>query len=82
MYLTIAANDDFEAPNSPTIVFPIGTPLLTEICVQYQIVDDEFKEYDETFTIVVTPEHNFDIIVGPSEISVTIIDDMDGGSQM
>ena len=77
MYLITAANDDFEAPNPPTIVFPLGSELSTQMCAQYQIIDDEFKEYDENFTIVVTPEHNFDIIEGPSEISVTILDDMD-----
>ena len=80
--LTIAANDDFEAPSSPTIVFPPEFALSTQICVQYQIIDDEFKEYDENFTIVVVPEHDFDIIEGPSGISVTIIDDMDCESQL
>ena len=34
------------------------------------------------FTIIVAPEHNFDIIDGPSEISVTIRDDMDCESQL
>ena len=81
MYLITAANDDFEAPNPPTIVFPPGSALSSQMCVSYQIINDVFKEYDEMFTIIVAPEHNFDIIEGPSEISVTIRDDMDCESQ-
>ena len=82
MCLATTANNDFEAPSIPTITFPPDSVILTEMCVQYQIVNDVYKEFNETLTITVVPEHSFDNIDGPSEVSVTIIDDMDCKSQI
>ena len=76
---TTAATDDVEPPTSQTITFPPGTPELTQMCSMYQIIDDLYKEFNETFTIFVYAENRFDIIEGLSQIVVTIIDDQDGG---
>ena len=76
---TTAATGDVEPPTSQTITFPSGTPELTQMCSVYQIIDDVYKEFNETFTIFVNVENRFDIIEGLSQIFVTIIDDQDGG---
>ena len=77
MCFTITATDDFAPQNPLTITFPPGSKLLSERCLRYQIVGDDFKEVDETFTINVVAENRFDIIRGPSNILVTIESDQD-----
>ena len=50
---------------------------LSQACLEYQIIGDDFQELDEIFTITVVAENRFDIIEGPSDISVTIENDQD-----
>ena len=74
---TTTATDDFAPQNPLTITFPPRSVPPCERCLQYQIVGDDFKEVDETFTINVVAENRFDFIQGPSNILVTIQNDQD-----
>ena len=48
------------------------------MCLQFQIIGDDFKEADETFNVLLNTENRFDIVVGDvSQIPITIEDDMD-----
>ena len=60
-----------------TIVFPDTSVVTDSLCAQFQLIGDDFKEADETFTINVEAENRFDIISEPSQFQVTILDDGD-----
>ena len=60
-----------------TITFPPDSAVLSQRCLQYQIIGDDFLEADETFIITVVAENRFDIIEGPSNISIAILNDQD-----
>ena len=76
--ITTATDDLDFAPQDPvTITFLPGTLRSSRRCSQYQIVGDDFKEVDETFTINVVAENRYDLIRGPSNTVVTIESDQD-----
>lgn len=60
------------------VVFPDTSNVGDSRCAQFQIIGDEFKEADETFTINDVAENQFDSISGQSMFQVTILDDGDG----
>ena len=72
MCITTTATDDFTPQNPLTITFPPQSAPSHKRCVQYQIIGDDFKEVDETFTINVVAENRFDFIQGPSNLLVTL----------
>ena len=48
------------------------------MCLQFQIIGDDFKEEDETFNVLLNAENRFDMVVGDvSQIPITIEDDND-----
>ena len=48
------------------------------MCLQFQIIGDDFKEEDETFNVLLNTENRFDMVVGDvSQIPITIENDMD-----
>lgn len=73
-----AENDDFILPSSQSIVFPSSAAVNDEMCLQFQILGDDLREDNETFTVLLESENQLDIIVGDiSQIPVTILNDQD-----
>ena len=69
---------DFTPSDTQTAVFPSDSNVGDMQCVTFQIVGDDFKEIDETLSIIVDPEKGDDEISNPSrQISVIIEDDGD-----
>ena len=65
-------------PSSQSIIFPSSAAEGDSMCLQFQIIGDDFKEADETFNVLLNTENSFDIVVGDvSQIPITIEDDMD-----
>lgn len=80
-YMTVSytENSDY-VPLSVTVGFPADpSPLVgSVICQVITIIGDDVMEEDEMFTVVMTPINDFDTIVGPLSVNITIRNDEDG----
>lgn len=48
------------------------------MCLQFQILGDDFREDNETFTVLLESENQLDVIAGDiTQIPVTILNDED-----
>ena len=73
-----AENDDFILPSSQSIIFPSSAVVNDEMCLQFQIIGDDLREDNETFTVLLESENQLDMIVGDiTQIPVTILNDQD-----
>ena len=73
-----AESDDFILPSSQSIIFPSSAVVNDEMCLQFQIIGDDLREDNETFTVLLESENRLDMIVGDiTQIPVTILNDQD-----
>ena len=78
VYSYVADSEDFTPSDPQIITFP-STAIVTDMmCVDYDVVGDDYREVDDTLTIDLAAENPVDVINGASQVSVTILDDGDG----
>lgn len=75
-----ADEDDYTSLSGEIVRFPADSdlPLNTTTCQTVSITGDDIREKNETFTVMVTPEHDFDKVIGIQNLTITIQDDGDG----
>ena len=64
------------------LIIPSSTSVGGEQCQSVTIVGDNIRESDEMFQVLVTPVNPEDSITGPDTVTVTVLDDGDGKSQL
>ena len=74
----VADSEDFTPSDPQMITFPSTAIVTDTMCVDYDIVGDDYREVDDTLTIDLAAENPVDVINGASQVSVTILDDGDG----
>ena len=60
------------------VVFSSDSAVNDMQCQEYVILGDDITELDKEFVVSVNQINNFDMISGPSTVSVTILDDDNG----
>ena len=73
--LVYIASDDFTPTTPQTIVFESDSVVNEMRCVEYEIIGDDFKELDETLTIVFGDDPLN--VIDAAQVSVIIEDDQD-----
>ena len=64
------------------LIIPSSSSVGVDRCQSVTIVGDNIRESDEMFQVLATPVNAKDSIVGPDTVTVTIVDDGDGKSQL
>ena len=72
---SLSAGADYEEINT-TLLISAGT---FQSCINLRILEDEVVEYNETFTLKLTPSDPY-IIIGVGLAEVTIVEDGDSKS--
>ena len=77
-----ADENDYKPLSGKKVRFPANSNLKigTTTCQNVSIIDDDIREGNETFTVIVTPENNLDKVNGIQNMTITIQDDGDGNS--
>lgn len=81
MYFSLPIDNSDYVPLSEVIVgFPTNpSPMVgSVICQTITIIGDDVMEENETFAVVMTPENDFDDIIGLASVTITIPADGDG----
>ena len=64
------------------LIIPFSSSVGVDRCQSVTIVGDNIRESDEMFQVLATPVNAKDSIIGPDTVTVTIVDDGDGKSQL
>ena len=75
MFLLISGASDFSSLANEVLTIPSTMAVSNFVCHNVSVPDDMIVEGSEAFTITVETSNPNDVIMGPSTVLVTIVDD-------